>query len=235
MAGPYSPAEEANDLKSFKQQFESVYGYRMLISKHSLFPTHVSQHRVSNAKQIKDFFLPLITSLVEENKEEIHSPDSWFRSDLLTSFSNKKLNDELFSNNVHLKSCFNEVFEEFFEQKAVSGQITHTWFNYYCNDSYQEWHNHVGNEIIPDLSFVFFLSYDHDNHGPLLFKDPLHCTKNLTKEGRIFNYNSTWAAPVREGDMVIFPAYLEHSVKPGVRGQKYALPRITISGNVLIE
>jgi hypothetical protein len=43
------------------------------------------------------------------------------------------------------------------------------------------------------------------------------------------NYAHTWYPELKEGDFIMFPSYLSHSVKPGKPTPDY--PRITIAFN----
>jgi hypothetical protein len=198
-----------------------------------IFPSYIFKHKISNSLDLKQHFLPLINELRQNEKIDLKPPSGWVCSNLTTSFVNESVNNELFSSSNLLGECYRECFSNIAEDKNRSYEVTHTWFNYYTKDDYQEWHNHIGNGS--DLSFVYFLSFDPVYHSPLVFKDPLHIVRKMSLDTQISGYSPVWSPDLNEGDMIMFPSYLEHCVKINNQTVDYSTPRVTISGNVKVN
>ena len=96
------------------------------------------------------------------------------------------------------------AYEKIIRQFVRAEQFrVHLWHNvYWKNEEYQERHEHIPYSI----SFIHFLSFD-----PEIFKDRMQ-------------------PEVEEGDVLVFPSYLEHHVPPG----QYSKPRVTVAMNVAL-
>ena len=206
----------------------------------NIFPLCLFKHKVSNSLDINQHFVPLITELVQKNEEFLNPPESWLCPDLTTSYDNRQLNDQIFSKSDLLSNCFQEVFSLLTNNRATNCEVSATWFNYYTKNSYQEWHDHINPNHInclhrSNLSFVYFLSFNPDYHGSLTFKDPSHSVRAMSADSLVCGYEPEWTPKIEEGDMIVFPLYLEHSVKPFKKVVENPVPRITISGNVRLD
>ena len=110
------------------------------------------------------------------------------------------------------------------------------WGSKYTKGHYQGIHNHVDNGEL--FSFVYFAKYDPSKDADLVFvKDMTMANANgyLTKEMNEYKeleyhpaFSNHVSLDVKEGDLVIFPSYLDHFVDE----QKTEGPRITIAGNL---
>ena len=204
------------------------------------FPLYVFKHKVSNSLQLKQHFFPLITELVQEKKKTLNPPSAWLCTELTTSYSNTSVNGELFKDSELLIECYREIVPILANNKQTGCEVTAIWFNYYTKDDYQEWHDHIHrskeeNSLGVNFSFVYFLSFDPSYHGPLTFKDPLHALRRMSLDKCIHDYNPHWSPEINEGDIIVFPTYLEHCVKPYIKNVDNPVPRITISGNMTVE
>lgn len=193
-----------------------------------IFPISYYQDKVENNNEIKKIILPLI----EEERKSLKPPSRWVTNKVSTSFFEKEnnffTNDkqiyEKFLSESYLK-CFNNFFDE--EYKISINEI---WYNYYSDDDYQDWHNHVGSIFNPiHYSCIHFLSFDPKNHNPTVFLDPLEDTRNLSLD---FSCPYHHYPNVNEGDLIMFPSYLKHCVFPVKNQNDY--PRITIALNFRI-
>ena len=105
------------------------------------------------------------------------------------------------------------------------------WINYQKKNEYNPRHGHAG-----ELSFVIFLKVPeelkkeneqkqlvHNNRGSGTIK--FHYGENLP-----FNIHAHETLP-SEGDMFIFPAWLQHSVTPFFSD----VERISVSGNIYLQ
>ena len=143
----------------------------------------------------------------------------------------KKLYTSYGDNNKNLEKVFKthylKYIKGFFpDQKVILKSI---WFNYYpTGDYYQEIHNHLNSGgDRSDFSGIHFLSFDPDQHSSVVFHDPSRLAKSTVKD---LNYSSKILFSTQEGNLIMFPSYLEHSIPQS--SIEYTKPRITISFNI---
>ena len=116
---------------------------------------------------------------------------------------------------------------------------TELWCSKYKKGMYQAEHNHLDNGEL--FSFVYFAKYDPSKDADLTFVKDM---SNAIQKG-FLSENSPNTLPeelrehhvfcnhvtldnIKEGDLVIFPSYLDHFVEE----QKHDGPRITLAGNL---
>ena len=98
-------------------------------------------------------------------------------------------------------------------------QITTWWLNINYKDNYNTAHTHP----MTDLAVIWYMT---DNHGLLKLRDPYgHMRFNMHKKFKIKNEKYLNASA---GDIVIFPADIEHEVEP----HEFSKPRICLSFNL---
>lgn len=123
------------------------------------------------------------------------------------------------------------------ETMPVSAFNIDMWYNTYTKNQYQEWHTHSGGSS--DFSAIHFLKYDENVHLPTVFRNPtsksqiFSSVKNkqrLTSINNIKNtvYSEVFYPNIREGDLIIFPSWLEHTVPPN----KSKELRVTVAFNI---
>lgn len=110
------------------------------------------------------------------------------------------------------------------------------WGSKYKKGHYQGIHNHVDNGEL--FSFVYFAKYDPSKDADLVFvKDMTMANANgylITEKNQCKEledhpaFSNQVSLNIKEGDLVIFPSYLDHFVEE----QKHDGPRITIAGNL---
>ena len=116
---------------------------------------------------------------------------------------------------------------------------TELWCSKYTKGMYQDEHNHLDNGEI--FSFVYFANYDKTKDANLVFVKDM---SNANQKGFLVDNspntlheelrghpafcNHVTLDNIKEGDLVIFPSYLDHFVEE----QKHDGPRITIAGNL---
>ena len=189
-----------------------------------LFPVTVFKGQVSNNEILKNL---LVSEILNESKD-LEIPEDWTTHKVRTSFSTQSniLNqDELTSQYI---DCMRDVFDKDFD---VS--INKIWYNVYTDGEYQEVHDHLGSLFEPShFSFIHFLCFDNENHNPPEFRDPLSQLRTTSLELERNNCGEVYVPDVTEGDLIMFPSYLQHCVPPG---KKTEYPRITISFNVKVQ
>ena len=116
---------------------------------------------------------------------------------------------------------------------------TELWCSKYTKGMYQAEHNHLDKGEI--FSFVYFAKYDKTKDANLVFVKDM---SNANQKGFLVDNspntlheelrehpafcNHVTLDNIKEGDLVIFPSYLDHFVEE----QKHDGPRITIAGNL---
>lgn len=202
-------------------------------SRIELFPISFFRAKVENNDEIKNILVPKIV----KDSEELLIPEGWFTHKLRTSFSGEKPGKEVFfgEDNTYqsiLEQKYARCFDRFFDYN-YQVMIDEIWYNCYLTDEYQEEHDHLGgpfNNV--QFSCIHFLSFDKTTHNPPVFSDPLEQVRNLSLEMERNMYDSKYSPPVEEGDFIMFPSYLRHSVAPKLNSKDY--PRITIAMNIKV-
>lgn len=115
------------------------------------------------------------------------------------------------------------------EKQEYDIQFDTPWINIYKKGDNQNLHNHLGGNNL--LSYAYFLTYPEDS-AKISFRNSLR-DKNFhgQEERKILNIMDNFYEPsIQEGDLLLFPSWLEHSVHKNKSEQ-----RITISGNIKIK
>ena len=194
---------------------------------YNIFPVTVYKTRIEDNDLLKE----KIVSSVEKALPELDSPEDWATDNLKTSFEGEPKGKEVLvgKNNVLLKEKYSNAISEIFDREITWEIADDIWYNYYEKGSYQELHEHIADPFQKiHFSCIHYLSYDRDVHTPAEFHDPISAIRahSLTLDK---NFVGDFFIPqVEEGDLIMFPAYLQHRVLP----QKVSdIPRITLSFN----
>ena len=199
----------------------------------TIFPVSYYHGKVENNDRLKGQLLPHINS----KKDRLFVPEGWTTTKIITSIEDDRVNEFLFDCK-ELKEQYMDVIESFCDDKYII-EIDEIWFNYYIDGEYQEQHNHIDSaqeqrrktdRLTPTFSCVHFLCYDKEVHSPLTFFDPMRVTRSHSFEFASHQHNDIHVPDISEGDIIMFPSYLEHEVKSGKPTPNN--PRITISFNL---
>ena len=207
-----------------------------------IFPVSIYHGTLEDNNRIKKNLVPYI----EKSKNEDGNwkpPDRWMTNKLITSFDNNDVHRDLFNNEKDswtsdLRNQYLKLIGNFFEAGEWKIDCEQLWYNYYSNGEWQEQHRHLGDwRDLTHFAFVHFVQFDHKRHVPITFVDPLECERSLSPEldppeldGR--STLGKYRPKVREGDCIMFPAWLEHEVRPGRPTPDY--PRISMAMNIKI-
>jgi len=196
-----------------------------------IFPITYYQDHIENNDDIKK----VLFSKIEKDYNDLVIPEGWITNKLHTSFSSKNSKKEMFfdGDNIYenvLSESYGKCFDHFFDA-PYKISIEDIWYNYYTNDEYQEFHNHLG-DIYNTTHFacVHFLSFDSRNHESTIFKDPNSSIRHHSVDFPSTGYTSHHIPKIKEGDFIMFPSYLDHCVYPVKHIAN--CPRITISLNI---
>ena len=187
--------------------------------KDDLFATPFWKIKVPNHQSIKDKYLQ---SFIDGYENKIFNiPEDWVTHKCHTSFKDNKIIEKDIFDEYSL--LFNSIIE-----KKWSGKLEY-WYQVYKNNEYQEWHNHMPST----LSAIHFLNFKDEHFAPI-FEDPLKSVKsiiNQTALNKDLSSSLRYTPEVEEGDIIIFPSYLQHTVPAG----KYNSHRVTIAINLNVE
>jgi hypothetical protein len=189
-----------------------------------MFSVPVYSTKLKNHLEYKNSFLPFV-----KDDNYFHNAESW-DSKTETTFMHP-LNHKLPWENL-LTEVNEHVFEylKIFDQHTPYRIGTEAWINRYKFGDYQEQHNHVGEknffscaymlEVPEDSGKFAFVNTDLDFYASIGFYKIFNITPN-----RVF------VPPLEEGDLVIFPSYIDHYVTKN----KTQNVRSTISMNFTLE
>lgn len=173
-----------------------------------LFPIPVYIGKVKQHKQIKKYVLDHIV--------EYGTPSSW----------NCSVNSSFGKENTWLMdvpNMYHDNYDEYFAKFNLkcNMNLIDIWYNEYKNSQYQERHHHLP----ADVSCIHYIKLDASHYGTT-FINPYNL---YNASNSLMNYKSpyTFTPFVEEGDMVIFPSYLEHFVRVQDTDQQ----RVTLSWN----
>jgi hypothetical protein len=149
-------------------------------------------------------------------------PAAWETDRIHTSFGLEPRNQVIAT----LPPAYERLLRQFVSVQRMSVAL---WHNvYWTGGEYQEKHHHIPAHI----SFIHFLLFDPAEHKAPLFYDPARTVKAYCRHPAIPPEYSSESSriEVKEGDVLVFPSYVEHHVPPG----RYSTPRITVSMNVTL-
>jgi hypothetical protein len=158
----------------------------------------------------------------------VYSLDNWEdkKKNILKSlpdYKNYSMTGDVNKNDLNHYSDFHENFDKtpvyantvienikdeiikFCEDTQSDWNMVNLWFQSYEKYNHFSIHNH-GPE---GYSAVLYLEYDSEEHTPTIFYSPF---ANWIKS-RLGTYES-FAPDIKEGDLIIFPASIQHEVPP---------------------
>tara|TARA_B100001989_G_scaffold231370_1_gene190017 strand:- start:457 stop:1017 length:561 start_codon:yes stop_codon:yes gene_type:complete len=177
------------------------------------FPTSIYILHNNNNNEIKS----IVEEYYRKNKSKSSTPDTW-NCQLFTTFGTKNFPNDSLQKLTHL-------FNQFQRESQMYGNMTFTdlWLNCYETINWQEKHMHLPSK----WSGVYYAIFDEEEHSPTHFYNP---NEKLIASNHPSAMNSL-APKVKEGDMVIFPSWLDHAA-PLNKSSKL---RATISFNFFFD
>ena len=177
------------------------------------FPTLLYRYHLEDQDPIK----ARVEEFYKDNKFQENTPDQW-NCNLFTSYGSGKF---------PIGECldaFTPTLDEFQTESQSYGNmiLTDLWLNVYEAQNWQEKHIHSPGQ----WSGVYYVHFDPNEHKATNFYHP--CETLLATAGITSNTLVPW---VQEGDMIIFPSWLEHAAPMN----KSSKMRSTISFNFFIE
>ena len=139
-----------------------------------------------------------------------------FESGIKTTIETQTLFDKKSMNylNIELTNILSFLLKPYC--KPFVFKIEHIWLNKYSKKDYQASHVHAS-----DFSFII---YYKTNKSYTVFNSPV---KKLLESFKSKIFGLEYEPNLKQGDIIVFPSYLEHWVKPNSNN-------ITIAGNINI-
>ena len=139
-----------------------------------------------------------------------------FESGLKTSLFGNTLFDKNSINylNVQLTEILSYLLKPYCKNFVFN--VSDIWINKYAEKDYQGSHVHPS-----DFSFIIYYKVDKSH---TVFNSPV---KKLIESSNNTFFKSDYEPNLKQGDIIVFPSYLEHWVKPNSNN-------ITIAGNIKI-
>ena len=195
---------------------------------HTVFPTTIFQTEVDSNDLLKE---TLCDQMLEASKY-MKAPEAWFTNKLRTSFEEEPPGFNILEDNFPLlkREYLKAIGKIIKRPHKIDLEHGDAWYNVYQDGEFQDQHNHVSTLNLNQhhYSCVHFLSFNPEYHEPPVFNDPLSPLPSYTPEIDESPYREVWEPEVKEGDLLMFPIYVPHSVYPC---QKSDYPRITITFN----
>jgi hypothetical protein len=189
-----------------------------------LFGVPVAKLRLPETEALKQRFLPEMLRRYEA--ESYPRPALWETHRVHTSFEAGKA-DLVINFMDDMPAPYENLLRQFVHADRFEVQL---WHNvYWTRAEYQERHHHIPCHF----SFIHFLAFDRGEHRAPVFYDPARLAKAYCRHAGL--PRDVWEVEaeiaVEEGDVLVFPSYLEHYVPPG----RYTKPRVTVSMNVTLR
>ena len=174
-----------------------------------------------------------------EVEKKDQKPDAWVES-VHTTFPNIRDDDVVVSPmirdslKIDLKSSIVEVFEQL--NLPINIEFLQLWYNIYHDNQGQEKHNHFSQvgQLVPFWSGIYY----NKNASPTKFFNGNAMINTQKFRGCEETALSACLAeghfpPVEDGDILLFPPYLEHSVES--KPQHKDSMRMTFSFNIALK
>lgn len=139
-----------------------------------------------------------------------------FESEIQTTMNTQTLFDKESINylNIHLTDILSYLLKPYCKNFVFN--VSDIWINKYMKKDYQGTHVHPG-------AFSFVIYYKTDK-SYTIFNSPV---KSLLEASDNNFFEKDYDPKLKQGDIIVFPSYLEHWVKPNTNS-------VTISGNIKI-
>jgi len=185
---------------------------------HFKFPSHcVYWIQLKDHENIKSNVLPIINSLISENKYTNPFKTCTMKTNIsnMSDFLDYETKDKIVSENLIKMISETNCFPEKCPTNAV---ITDYWFNIYEKGDFQEMHNHnnvpkvMNGKRYDDIFSVIYILHEEEP-TPVLFRvDNIELPFYPMK--RKVDFETSRVDEIKEGTVIIFSSHLNHTVLP---------------------
>lgn len=182
-----------------------------------IFPTPIYFSKINRNLTTKELsFIDKIKLNSRENEGNLTSNDSYV-------LNNKIFKDLKENLTLKLKDYFDKIV---CPANNVTPYITQSWLNYTEKNQFHHRHKHYNSLI----SGVFYINCDEQFDKIEFFSDKYELIRFKVKEYHMYN-SSAWVFPVKTGDIILFPSWLNHMVDTK-KGENL---RISLAFNTFIK
>lgn len=186
-----------------------------------LFPMFLYRGKFETHAKWKDKIVPIIKRRYEEQNGS--NTSSW-NCDCYTSFFDDSMVDHTMETEIPIAELLQDISYNIQEAidmaqfNANSFFVSQQWFNAYGPGQNQEAHNHIPSH----LSGVYYVNYDRYKHistsfmnpNKMFYEAPRYNIHDYNPELYGFGcYEEEIQPEIEEGDIVIFPSQIEHTVQ----------------------
>ena len=186
-----------------------------------LFPMFLYRGKFKTHAKWKDKIVPIIKRRYEEQNGS--NTSSW-NCDCYTSFFDDSMVDHTMETEIPIAELLQDISYNIQEAidmaqfNANSFFVSQQWFNAYGPGQNQEAHNHIPSH----LSGVYYVNYDRYKHistsfmnpNKMFYEAPRYNIHDYNPELYGFGcYEEEIQPEIEEGDIVIFPSQIEHTVQ----------------------
>lgn len=191
----------------------------------SLFPTKVYRDFYSKVGELKAHLFPKLAKVFEETKD---CNNVFMREGTLCSYnSNSYLHTEFPEETQevvkYVEQCARDYWQQCGYYKGLEPFVFQMWANITPKGGYVDSHLH-GN-----MPFTAVLYVDASpEQGNLFIENPMEMVLMNQPIGPDIQYPLGEEIPVNSGDLVMFPGYIRHSVRPNTTDR----PRLILAFNL---
>lgn len=199
--------------------------------KTALFTVPVYKTVSSKHKEIKEYVMNNIFPEFIKN-----GPNDQDRYIYSSYFPNAAILDKEFLDTMYKKDVDDFMVKAGYNKLKSWNRKIKYWYNIGVKGSYQEYHDHINGPLPVSFVGVHHIEFDPNEHMGTVFYNPLQGYLKSMQPTTIEKFlpddyrDIQKTLDVSEGDLIIFPAYVGHSVMT----QHSIKPRITIALNISI-
>jgi hypothetical protein len=191
-----------------------------MLEERRCFGSPIARAQIYETPALKQKFLP---EILRRYEAKFYAKPKSFETDRIhTSFGAPAVTQVINP----LPTPYEQLIRSFVSTERYKADVSHSV--YWSGGEYREQHHNLPSH----LSIRHFLAFDRGEHKLPIFYDPAGLVKAHCHLGPI--QADIWTGEetfeVYEGDAIVFPSYLEHSISPG----KYTKPMVVVSLDVTL-
>ena len=177
-------------------------------------------HDVTKAKVKVNNLFPNLIAIKNLNLHKLKIVGKEFKKTFESKVETTYMGQTLFDKdsitylNIELLNVLSYLLKPYCKNFAFN--VSNIWINKYSKNNYQAGHVHPS-----DFSFIIYYEV---NKSYTVFNSPI---KNLLQYSDNKIFEEDYEPDLKQGDIIVFPSYLEHWVKPNSNN-------ITVAGNIKI-